>query len=132
MVNIKKNPDLGMLVLRLVVGGAFIAHGWFHFSHMAETVAFFHTVGFAALVAYFVSAVELFGGLALVLGLWTDTAALLIACVMVVAMFYVKIGKFHMGFFTPGSWELDLALLAACVAIMFVGPGKPVAMRRMR
>ena len=43
-----------------------------------------------SIVAYLVAAIELVGGLALILGLYTDLVALLLTIVMVVALVYVK------------------------------------------
>jgi uncharacterized membrane protein YphA (DoxX/SURF4 family) len=127
MVNIKKNQDLGLLILRLAVGVIFIAHGWAKFSGMEDTIAFFAQLGMPALFAYVVAAIELVAGIALVVGIYTDLAALLIAGIMTVALVYVKMVTFKLGLL--GGYELDLILLAAALTIMFVGPGKHVAMK---
>ena len=52
MINIKKNHDLGMLLLRLATGIIFIAHGWAKFSDMTGTVAFFGHLGMPSILAY--------------------------------------------------------------------------------
>lgn len=127
MVNIKKNHDLGLLLLRIAIGAVFIAHGWGKFAQMDGTIAFFATIGFPAIIAYLVAAVELLGGVALVIGLWTDLVTLLFSIVMVVAIVYVKMGKFGLGF--VDGYEFDLVLLAGSLAIMFVGPGKYTALK---
>lgn len=122
MINIKKNHDLGMLLLRLTVGIIFIAHGWAKFAAMENTIAFFGQIGLPAVIAYFVAAVEFLGGIALVIGIYTDLSALLLSIIMVVALVYVKMATLKVGLM--GGYELDLALLAANLAIIFVGPGK--------
>ena len=127
MVNIKKNHDLGMLLLRLAVGIVFVAHGWAKFADMASTIGFFGQLGMPAILAYVVAAVELLGGLALVVGIYTDLAALLLTIVMAVALVYVKMVTLKMGLL--GGYEFDLVLLAATLTIMFIGPGKHVAMK---
>lgn len=68
MIKIKKNPDLGLLLLRLAVGIIFFVHGWAKFAEMANTIAFFGNLGLPSAVAYLVAAVELIGGLALIIG----------------------------------------------------------------
>ena len=60
MVNIKKNHDLGMLLLRLAVGVIFIAHGWGKFSDMASTIGFFGQLGMPSVFAYLVGALLLY------------------------------------------------------------------------
>lgn len=128
MVNIKKNHDLGMLLLRLAVGVVFVAHGWAKFSDMATTVGFFGQLGIPSVFAYLVAAVELLGGLALVVGLYTDLAALLLAIIMVVAIVYVKMATLKVGL--AGGYEFDLVLLASNLAIMFAGPGKYTTLKK--
>jgi len=130
MVNIKKNHDLGLLILRLAVGLIFVAHGWDKFSEMegmGGTITFFAQLGMPAFFAYVTATVEIVAGLALIIGIYTDLAALLLAMVMVVALVYVKMVTFKLGLL--GGYELDLILLAASLTIMFVGPGKHVAMK---
>ncbi len=119
-----------MLLLRLAVGIIFVAHGWDKFGDMASTIAFFGQLGMPAVMAYVVATIELLGGLALIIGLYTDLAALLLAIVMVVALVYVKMITFKIGLL--GGYELDLALLASLLALVFIGPGKHVAMRVLR
>lgn len=127
MVNIKKNQDLGLLILRLAVGIIFVAHGWAKFADMSGTIIFFDQLGMPALFAYLTAAVELLGGLALIIGIYTDLAALLLAAIMAVALVYVKMATLKLGL--VGGYELDLILLAANLTIMFAGPGKHVAMK---
>lgn len=117
-----------MLLLRLAVGVVFVAHGWAKFSDMAATVGFFGQLGIPSVFAYIVAAVELLGGLALVVGLYTDLAALSLAIVMVVAIVYVKMATLKVGLM--GGYEFDLVLLASNLAIMFVGPGKYTTLKK--
>ncbi len=129
MIKIKKNPDLGLLLLRLGLGIIFFVHGWSKFSSMGDTISFFSHLGLPSVMAYLVAAVELLGGLALILGMYTDIAALLLSIVMVVALVYVKMATFKLGLL--GGYELDLALLVGNLAILFCGSGKHHVMKKL-
>ena len=71
------------------------------------------------IMAPMVAAVEFFGGVALILGLGTRTAAILLSAVMIVAMATVTLKA---GF--AGGYDLNLALLGGLLALLLAGPGK--------
>lgn len=110
---------MGLLLIRLAVGGVFLAHGVAKVLSLDMTVSFFMTIGLPAILAYVVTAIELLGGLAILLGVGTQIAGILVALVMVGAIFTVK-GK--MGFL--GGYELDLTLLLAALSLAVAGPGR--------
>jgi len=108
----------GLLVIRLGLGAGFIAHGFQKFSAMDGTIAFFSSVNLPAALAYLVAAIELLGGIAMVLGVFTTIAGALLALVMVGAIILVK---FKMGFL--GGFEMDTLYLAMALGIVLAGPG---------
>ncbi len=124
----KQCVDLALLILRLTIGVIFILHGYGKlFGDAPGMTAFTGMVaqlGFPApgLFAYAAAFSEFFGGIALILGIATELAAILISIVMLVALVGVK--KFSL----PLA-DLDLSLLAIAVAIFFMGPGKYVAIK---
>lgn len=65
---------------------------------------------------------EFFGGIALVLGLLTRPAALVLAFTMLVAILTVHIGNGL--FISNNGYELGLALLAGSLALTFQGGGR--------
>ncbi len=81
------NKDAGLLALRIGVGGIFIMTGYMKVSDLPATVGFFATLGFAPFWAYLVSFVELLGGIAVLLGVFTRIAAKLLTIVMIVAIY---------------------------------------------
>ncbi len=123
-VVVDKRLDSALLVLRLVAGAIFIAHGWqkifvYHFAGVTD--AFTHMgIPMASLVAPVVSVVELAGGIALILGVITRGAALLIALDMLCAILLVHAKN---GFYVPRGIEFVMANFGILVAIALLGAG---------
>jgi putative oxidoreductase len=117
--------DLALAIIRVVVGVVFFMHGWQKFFTMGmEGVGgFFGSLGVpaAGLMAVVVSLVELLGGLALILGVGTRIAAILLAADMFVAFLLVHVAN---GFFvSEGGYELVLLLFAGAVGLALSGAG---------
>jgi putative oxidoreductase len=117
----------GLVPLRLVVGLVFAAHGaqkLFVFG-LGGAAGFMAKVGIPlpSVAAVVVMAVEILGGLALILGLGTRLAAVLLAIEMVVAILTVRL---KMGFID--GYEFELTLLAASLSLVLLGAG-PVTVK---
>jgi putative oxidoreductase len=115
----------GMLPLRIVVGLVFLMHG-------AQKLFVFGLGGTADIMgklglplpfvcATIVIVVELFGGLAILLGVFARLAGALLAVEMVVA---ILVARVHGGFFAPYGYEFELTLLGACLTFALNGPGR--------
>lgn len=114
--------DYSLFVLRLFVGGVFIAHGALKlFAGLSGFTLFLIQVGvpYARIMAPVVASIEFLGGVALILGLGTRTAAILLSAIMIVAMATVTLKA---GF--SGGYDLNLALLGGLLALLLAGPGK--------
>jgi putative oxidoreductase len=83
---------------------------------------FFNQIGIPAanIAAPFVAALELAGGIALVLGLFTRLLGLAFAINMLVAIVLVRLKG---GFFAPNGAEFEILLGVASVALMIAGAG---------
>jgi putative oxidoreductase len=121
--------SIGLLILRLVVGLTFTAHGaqklfgWFGGYGVAGTGQFMEQLGFRPGWLYAAQAglAELLGGLFLAAGFLTPAAAAALGAVMLVAAVTAHIKK---GFFAHnGGYEYTLVLGAAAVGLAFTGPG---------
>ncbi|MCL4811964.1 MAG: DoxX family protein [Vicinamibacteraceae bacterium] len=126
----------GPLVLRLVVGAVFIAHGLsklvpvFGQSGLAGATAWFESLGLqpAYLLAAATGLVETVGGLLLVLGAFTPLAAAALSVVMIVAIWTVHAphGFFINWTLAPDAGhgvEFNAVLLAALASLLLTGPG---------
>lgn len=80
--------------------------------------------GMPASMIFLLGIVESFSGVVLIVGVWVQFAALVLALVMVGAM-YKKIVTWHVPFFAHNTtgWEFDAMLLAASIAILLTGGG---------
>ena len=103
--------DLGLLVLRVVLGTVFLAHG-------AQKLFVF---GFDGVTGPLVALVEFFGGLALIVGLLSRLAGVGLAATMLGAILLVHLPA---GFFAPKGVEFVLTLMAGALAIAATGAGR--------
>jgi putative oxidoreductase len=121
--------DLGLLLLRLVVGLTLAAHGaqklfgWFGGYGLAGTGRFFEQMGFVPGRRHALTAGlgEAGAGLLLAAGLLTPIAGAIVFSIMLVAILAVhrKAGYFVTG----GGYEYNLVLAAAAIALAFIGAG---------
>lgn len=129
--------DLGLLLLRLVIGGTFIAHGSQKmfgvlggpgregFAKVLYGMGFHHI----QLLTYVTGCTEITGGALLVLGLFTPLAAAGVLAVVGLALgMKVHPSQLQTGFgwLAPGGkgFDLELSLAAAALAMVFTGPGR--------
>ena len=103
--------DWGLLVLRLVIASIFLYHCRSKFSMPSGFMRFIGTA-------------ELAGGIAMVLGILVQWAALGLAIIMLGAI-YKKITVWHVPFSAQdkSGWELDLMILAGTIALLTLGGG---------
>jgi putative oxidoreductase len=112
-----------ILIVRIIVGGYFIMHGHEFFNSKAME-------GFAGylkndlhfplptFMAYLRTGAELFGGIMVLLGLFTRVAAFLIMITMLVASFTAGKGDLL------GEAEFTFIYATICFTIILVGAGK--------
>jgi len=124
-MNETSRRDLGIALIRFIVGVVFLAHGSQKLFVMgvAGVGGFLGTLG-VPLPAFFgvvVTLVEFLGGIALILGLFTRWAALLLAIDMTVAVLVVHLK--HGFFLQGGGYEYALTMLFANAGLALTGAG---------
>ncbi len=122
--------DLGLLIIRVVIGLLFAAHGaqklfgWFGGYGLAGTGGWMESLGLkpGKTMALVAGLSELIGGLLLMVGFLTPLAALLIAGTMVMA-----IAKVHLPnglWSTANGYEYNLVILAVVIGLALTGAGQ--------
>ena len=110
-----------LLVMRLVLGAIMIAHGyhkvWGGFHHHMEFVG---SLGLPHWMAYLSEGTEFFGGIGIILGLFTRFFTLAFVIEMAVAIWKVH---FKNGLTGNGGYEFPLALATIAFALLCFGGG---------
>ena len=122
--------DIGLLILRAVIGGLFIGHGtqklfgWFGGGGVRGTGQMFSSLGYprARQMAVLAGATEAGAGAMFALGFATPLAAAGLIGVMINAIVAVH-GKNGL-WITKGGFEYNLVLITAALAVAWVGPGR--------
>jgi len=117
--------DGGLFLLRAALGSVFVAHGaqkLFGFG-LAGTAGFLESLGipFPSLNAALLIATEIGGGLALIAGVYTRFASLVLAFAMLVA---VAVVHWPNGYFLPNGAEFALTMMLGSLALTQMGPGR--------
>lgn len=124
------NNSFSSLALRLSAGVIFVAHGAqklfgsFGGNGLEATGQWMASIGLEPgyLMALAAGSAEFFGGIALLIGLLTRPAAVVLAITMLVAIVTVHLSNGL--FLSNGGYEFGLALLGISVALVFSGGGK--------
>ena len=120
------NIDIGLLILRILIGIMMIIHGSLKYIGGSETMT---KVGSAAshlgidtghtLLGYMAASMEVLGGIMILLGLFFTPGALMLVMVLAVAAF-MKISTEAP--FSSFSHPLEMGFVF--LSLMFIGPGK--------
>ena len=119
--------DVGILILRITLGIVLIPHGVYKF----QKKQFFdkkwrEEYGLPVGSVLLTGIVQVVGGLAIILGVYSSLAALIQVLVMVVAT-WVSIWKHREPFLsTPEGkgWDVNFLLIGAFIALIFLGSGE--------
>ncbi|KZB90471.1 oxidoreductase [Bacillus sp. VT 712] len=121
--------SIGLLLIRLVIGLSFMAHGaqklfgWFGGHGLKGTGGWFESIGMkpGVRMALIAGLSELVGGALFAVGFLTPLAALMIAGTMLIAI--IKVHGPNGYWSTQNGYEYNLTLLVVAVSIAIIGPG---------
>jgi putative oxidoreductase len=109
--------EIGTLLLRVVLGIVFLAHGVSKFQGgIGNTAGWFESIGIPGFLAYAVGTIEVVGGIALILGIGTRVVSLLLGIIMLGAIFTVNL---QAGLLE--GYVLDLVLLVLAAHLVLNG-----------
>ncbi|EMH4164883.1 DoxX family protein [Pluralibacter gergoviae] len=122
----QRTTPYAALLLRLALAVLFFAHFGLKFFVFtpAGTAKFFASLGLPGWLAYITMAVEFFGAIALVLGIYTRIVAVILIPVLLGAIFTVH-GPAGFFFTNPnGGWEFPAFWIIGLIALALIGDGK--------
>ncbi len=119
--------DIAILILRVAVGIVLILHGVYKFQRKSFLdQKWQQDYGFPRGSVLLSGILQVAGGLAIIGGVFSRLAALVLLLIMLVAT-YVSIGKHHEPFLsTPDGkgWDINFLLTGSLLALIFLGDGK--------
>ena len=119
--------DLGLLLLRLMVGLVFVTSGY---SHLKDPEARAKSIEMPKSLTIFLGIAEVAGGLGVAAGVLTQLAAFGLILIMLGAI-QKKIVKWHTGFWGEKTygWHYDLMFVLMNLVIAFTNGGAYVLMK---
>ncbi|QCJ41241.1 DoxX family protein [Bacillus sp. S3] len=114
--------EVGVVVLRVILGVIFFIHGLVKFQGGIENIAgWFSSIGIPGFMAYVVGGIEVIGGIALIIGFGTRIVSALFVILMIGAIIKVKLAVGFLGNGEMAGYELDLAFLAMALFLAING-----------
>jgi putative oxidoreductase len=112
--------NLGLLLLRLMVGFVFVTSGW---NHLKDPEARSKSIEMSKAFTIFLGLIEICGGLGVALGVLTQLAAIGMILIMLGAI-QKKIFVWHIKFWASNGWNYDVMLVVMNLVIIFTGGGR--------
>jgi putative oxidoreductase len=117
-----KNYQIGVLILRVFLGIAFLVHGIVKFQGGIGNIAgWFDSIGIPGFMAYIVALTEIVGGIALILGIGTRIVSALLVLLLLVATLKVKLAVGFLGNGQMPGYELDLSMMGIAIFLLLNG-----------
>lgn len=111
--------EFGPLPIRIMLGATFLAHRVPSLADFGQVMGFMGRLGLPAEFAFVIATLEIGGAIAIMTGVLTRIASILLIILMICTTFVVK---FDRGF--VGGFEVDLLLLSIAASLLITGPGR--------
>jgi putative oxidoreductase len=124
--NFWTNSDVGLLIIRIALGGIIFFHGFHKITHgIADQYQILADNGIPGVFIYFVYVSEVLAPVLIVLGIFTRLSSLAIIVTMIVVFYALP---FPIGIDEHGAMNIEsqLYFLLLSVALFFTGPGRYV------
>ena len=125
--NFWTNSDIGLLIVRIALGGIIFFHGFHKITHgVADQFQILASNGIPGVFIYFVYVSEVLAPVLIVLGIFTRLSSLSIFVTMIVVFYALP---FPIGMDEHGAMNIEsqLYFTLLSVALFFTGPGRYVA-----
>lgn len=119
LIKESKLHDITHFGIRAAIGTIFLVHGTAKFN--PGFVGFLTQLGIPVEMQIPIALAETISGILLIIGVLTRISASLLSIIMLNAIFYVKQAASLTG---ERGYEIDLMLLAGCLATIVSGPGR--------
>lgn len=119
--------DLGLLLLRLMIGMVFFTSGWLHVKDPATRS---QSIGMSKGFTIFLGLAELAGSLGIIFGVFQQLAASGLILIMLGAI-QKKMFVWHIGFWGEknSGWHYDLTFAVMCFVVLVTDGGRYVLLR---
>src|ERR1700756_1642271 len=116
--------DLGLLLLRFMIGIVFFTSGR---SHLKDSAGRAQSIGMSKGFTIFLGIAETAGSLGIIFGVFQQLAAIGLILIMLGAI-YKKIAVWHTGFWgdKASGWHYDLTFLVMSLVVLFTDGGRYV------
>jgi putative oxidoreductase len=121
-----RDPDVGILLVRIAAGGLLFLHGWHKILAGTENqMGMLAGSGLPPQLMYFVYISEVLAPVLIVLGMFVRLSALSVIMTLLTVLYVLPVDLFGLNERTGASnIEIQLFYLLTAIALFFTGPGR--------
>jgi putative oxidoreductase len=121
-----RDPDVGILFVRIAAGGLLFLHGWHKiFAGIENQMGMLANAGLPPQLMYFVYISELLAPLLIVLGMFVRLSAITVIVTLLTVLYVLPVDLLSLNERTGASnIEIQLFYLLTAIALFCTGPGR--------